>query len=63
MMKIRRTLTVCLAAMLACAMLLSACGGGSQDKTTKGGDSQITDSGYPVEGVPKGPEDTAYPGP
>lgn len=61
-MRIRRTISALLTAVLACAMLLSACGGGSNDESAKGGIEQTSESGYPAGGLP-GPEDTAYPGP
>jgi hypothetical protein len=59
-MKIRKTLLAILAAALVGVMLLSACGGGSNDESSKGVNGPTVEAGYP-DGI--GPEDTAYPGP
>jgi hypothetical protein len=55
---IRKILLALFAVIIVIAMVLSGCGG-PDGRTETGGDA----SGYPVDVQPKGPADTAYPGP
>jgi hypothetical protein len=56
---IRKILMALFAVIVVVAMVLSGCSGPDTKKEGGAGDA----SGYPVEGLPKGPVNTAYPGP
>jgi hypothetical protein len=56
---IRKILVALFAVIMVVAMVLSGCSGPDTKKEGATGNT----SGYPVDALPKGPVDTAYPGP